>query len=154
RHRAIVDRIAKQNADIVVLQEVWAKGRMERVRKELSSRYPFSAQGADGDYIFEYLPKLIISGIPERAAGSGVVLLSKFPIGDVRFELYQRPHDDEEKAASKGVLTAVVQIDGYPLRIGMTHMWTDAGHDCSNVSDLVGWSRVGNFPSTLMIGDF
>jgi endonuclease/exonuclease/phosphatase family metal-dependent hydrolase len=154
RHAYIVGKIKESKADIVALQEVWAKARMRRLQQELDSDYKYWALGADGEFIFNYLPELLISGIPERAAGSGLVLLSKYPIANPRFELYQRPHDDEEKSASKGVLTAVVIIQGYPLRIGMTHMWTDAGHDCSNVSDLVRLTDTGHFPSALMLGDF
>lgn len=154
RYHAIVNEIRKSRADVVALQEVWAKARMKRLCDDLRQDYPYSAVGSDGAYSFEYIPALIVSGIPDRAAGSGLVLLSKHPISDARFELYQNPHDDEERAASKGVLTATIHIAGYPLRIGTTHMWTDAGHDCSNVVDLAKHTAPNLFPSALMLGDF
>lgn len=154
RHAAIVARIRESRADIVALQEVWAKGRMRRICEDLRGIYPHCEFGADGDYIFDYLPKLLIDGIPDRAAGSGLVLLSKFPLIEARFDLYQRPYEETERAASKGVLTATVRTPGLELRIGMTHMWTDAGHDCSNVKDLVSLTAPQRYPAALMLGDF
>lgn len=154
RHNAIVAKIRESKADVVALQEVWAKARMERICNDLKNEYPYSAKGSDGGSAIQYLPALITSGIPDRAAGSGLVLLSKYPISEIGFELFQNPHDDEERAASKGVLTATLQIGSYPVRIGMTHMWTDAGKDCSNVVDLAKHAVSARSPSTLLLGDF
>jgi len=153
RHAYIVNKIRESGADIVALQEVWAKERMKRIQQELEHMYHGIA-GADGDYMFNYLPEFLVSGIPARAAGSGLVLLSKIPLHDVRWEIFENPHDSDELAASKGVLMATVGI-GSGLRVGITHAWTDAGHDCSNISDLARWTITEGPPrSAVMMGDF
>ena len=152
RHAYIVNKIRESGADIVALQEIWAKERMKRIQQELENPY-HGIGGADGDYMFNYIPEFIVSGIPARAAGSGLVLLSKFPLYDVRWEIFENPHDSEERAASKGVLMATVGI-GSGLRVGITHAWTDAGHDCSNISDLVTWTTERHPGSAVMMGDF
>ena len=155
RYAYIINKILESGADIVALQEIWAKERMVQIQKDLGPWYPNSAAGADGDYMFNYIPEFLVSGVPSRAAGSGLVLLSKYPLFDIRWEIFADPHDAEERAASKGVLMASVDFGGKsPLRLGMTHAWTDAGHDCSNMSDLATWTTERHFGSAVMMGDF
>jgi endonuclease/exonuclease/phosphatase family metal-dependent hydrolase len=157
RHYFIVNKINESSADIVALQEVWAKERMTRIQQDLEYPYRYAAAGADGDYMFNYIPEFLVSGVPSRAAGSGLVLLSKHPLYDVRWEIFPDPHDSEERAASKGVLMATVDFRGIPIRLGMTHAWTDAGgDDCSNISDLADWTVERQYPgmNIVMMGDF
>ena len=153
RHIYIVNKIRETGADIVALQEVWAKERMKRIQQDVGRPYEWCIAGADGDYMFNYLPEFIISGIPARAAGSGLVLLSKHPLHNVRWEIFQNPHDSDERAASKGVLMATVGI-GSGIRLGITHAWTDAGDECSNISDLAKWTTEQHAGSAVMMGDF
>jgi endonuclease/exonuclease/phosphatase family metal-dependent hydrolase len=152
RHPFIVQKIKDSGADIVALQEVWAAKRMERFQRELSDKYPYCALGSGGATPLKYLPELLNTGIPPRASGSGLVVLSKLPLSDVLFELFDDPDDDEERAASKGTLTVTVQ-GPTPFRLGVTHAWTNAGgDDCRNISDLIG--RTTRIPlAAVMAGD-
>ena len=98
--------------------------------------------------MYDYAAALINFEIPKRAAGSGILLLSKYPL-DYQFKLFENPTDDEEWAASKGSLSARIQVQGGPtLHVGMTHAWTNAGGDsCDNISDLA--LRTGSGAGTL-----
>lgn len=154
RHQYIVSRILNSGADIVALQEVWSENRMHQICAELKHKYPYSALGNTGnDSLIADLYNYLDHDIPDRAAGSGVVLLSRYPLSDVEFHVFDRPTDKEELAASKGVLSAVATIDGKRVQINMTHAWTDAGGpSCSNIEDLVA-HRDRNLPA-LFLGDF
>src|SRR4026207_1535009 len=54
RYDFILNKIRESGADIVALQEVWAKERMTRIQQDLSFPYKYAAAGADGDYMFNY----------------------------------------------------------------------------------------------------
>lgn len=151
RQSYIIKKIWETEPDIVALQEVWAKDRMKAIQRLLSPYH--GANGAEGDNPLSYLAEYVYYGVPARAASSGLVLLSKLPLKDVRFHLFENPHDSEELAASKGVLTATIFIGSEPLRLGMTHAWTDAG-GLRNITDLINWTARGYNTSMVMMGDF
>lgn len=153
RHQYIVQKIKDSGADIVALQEVWAQKRMHRMRDELKGTYPHSKLGSEGRPEIAYALALIFTGIPYGAAGSGILLLSKYPLRDEAFNEFLLASDEEEKAASKGAVLATVDVPNFgALRVGMTHAWTDAGgDDCRNIDDLVRWTGGG---AAAIMGDF
>jgi hypothetical protein len=64
----------------------------------------------------------------KNTLGNGLVLLSKFPLSDVKFERFpvfeQCSVGKCEAWSDKGVLTATVDVDGAPVRIGISHALT------------------------------
>ncbi|GAA0760342.1 endonuclease/exonuclease/phosphatase family protein [Ideonella azotifigens] len=146
RHAFIVEKVKQSGADVVALQEVWSANRMDNIRDDLKSVYPHSIRGTSGAL---------------NRAGSGIVLVSKFPLEDWQFNQFPETseEDSEDAWATKGVLSATMKLDGgVKLRIGMTHAWTNAGNKdarCTNIENLIGWTLGGrgDMPAALL-GDF
>ena len=71
----------------------------------------------------------------KNTLGNGLVLLSKFPLSDVKFERFpvfeQCDVGKCEAWSDKGVLTATVNVGGAPIRIGISHALT--GPDDYNI---------------------
>ncbi len=142
RYKEIVGRIARCGADVVALQEVWSADYMKQTMLDLKHEYPHSVRGSSG-VIYK--------------AGSGIVLLSKWPITDWDFNQFAAaPIEEEEDSwATKGVLSATVVVNGTSFRVGMTHAWTNAGDArCDNIPFLLKWTRNGfsGLPAVI-IGD-
>ena len=135
RHR-IDAKIADSGADIVALQEVWA----ERWQK-------WFTQGSEDDqgmrsaayeaypYRRYYYGACLTAG-PVATLGSGVVLLSKFPIEESGFTpfpvfAYYPIYEacDSDYFARKGVLTATVAVGDKKIRIGASHALTSGDHE-------------------------
>ena len=154
RYYEILNRIRSSGADIVALQEVWAEEWMEWFQRDLYHEYHMSIAGSGGASMYEFIEDYLDHGIPDRAAGSGLVLLSKINLHNPDFHLFPEPYEDEERAASKGVLTATVSNNDLYLRVGNAHAWTDAG-GLRNIEDLVRWTIYPdmNAPAVIM-GDF
>ena len=155
RHDFIIAKIRESGAHIVALQEVWAESRRERIRDQLRDIYPHSALGATGKSLIPIIAALIDEELPRHAAGSGVLLLSKFKLSDQKVKIFEGSDDAEEISASKCALSArVTVVGGRTLGLGMTHAWTDAGgDDCLNIRVLVG-QVPREVDGTLLMGDF
>lgn len=155
RQRYIVEKIKASGADIVALQEVWAEKRMNRMRDDLKDIYPHSYLGSTGSDPISIAIGMALTKVPVGAAGSGILLLSKYPLKDKSFNGFGYTKDDEDLAASKGVLCATVEVPELgSFRVGMTHAWTDAGGDeCSNIKSLVSHTGSG-VGAAAMMGDF
>ena len=129
RREEIASRIEASGADIVVLQEVWAPSWQEWFVERLEPNYP-SAEIQKGmcivdieDMCFPISGCAGGTGIP--TLGSGLVLLSKFPLDNIEFERFptfeQCSIGGCDAWADKGVLTADVDVDGVTIRIGVSH---------------------------------
>ena len=140
RYAAMIQRIKDSGADIVALQEVWSTTNMDRIQNDLRSTYKYTDRGSNGATL---------------KAGSGIVILSKFPLSEGSFVEFKGAHDWDERMATKGALAVTVDLlDGSKIRVGLTHCWTDAGGDeCTNIKDLVGETLSHDRPAVMM-GDF
>ncbi|MHC4086226.1 MAG: right-handed parallel beta-helix repeat-containing protein [Planctomycetota bacterium] len=146
RKVSIASRLRSSNADIVALQEVWAFSWREFFKYNLLDKYPYSysldssCNCKDGlDEIHLALRACIAGHAPSHlpnpddyarqnhTLGNGLVLLSKWPLSDIKFDRFpvftQCPLNIagcDEAWADKGVLTATADIGG-PVRIGISH---------------------------------
>ncbi|XP_063237511.1 putative neutral sphingomyelinase [Bacillus rossius redtenbacheri] len=109
RMDAIADELAKEEYDLVCLQEVWLQSDYRRIRERTSKQLPFS------HYFY--------SGV----LGSGVCILSKFPIDDVFFHqwpvngyIHKIHHGDW--FGGKGVGLCQVSINGLRVNVYTTHL--------------------------------
>ena len=128
RRAHIAAEIRASGADIVALQEVWATPWQEWFANELEANYPYAAyvDSTCDTYVF---------GID--ALDDGVLLLSKWPLSDVKFEKFWTYTQCNITAgcdawANKGVITATVNVGGAPIRIGISHTLTGPDDDKSN----------------------
>ena len=135
----IAVRVRESEADIVALQEVWndAWGAGENWQAwflgTLKDAYPYgyyvNAPGC-GDVPFNMM------------IGSGLVLLSKWPLVDVSFQKfpiydYETEITDNDYWATKGVIaaTALVGDPPKPIRIGISHAKTGGEDQISKWDD-------------------
>lgn len=113
RRTQIVNRIRASGADIVALEEVWALWWQRWFREDLQDTYPYTSQYTatfDGSCPCEtafgwLLNTCLDTSIPlycckaiclfwpntkpkKNTLGNGLVLLSKFPLSDVKFERF------------------------------------------------------------------
>lgn len=155
RQQYITNKIRECGADIVAIQEVWAEKRMNRMRDDLKGTYPYSYLGSTGNPLIAIFVGMALTKVPVGAAGSGILLLSKYPLKDGTFQGFGYTSDDEDLAASKGVICATVDVpDLGQFRVGMTHAWTDAGGDqCTNIQKLIAVTGTG-VGAAAMMGDF
>jgi len=120
----IVERVAASGADIVALQEVWTT-----VGKNWQGKF---VDELEGDYPFGYYANKCTGSIDY--IGSGLVLLSKWPLGPKedrsfsKFPVYnwEAFPSDNDYWATKGVIaaTALVGTPPKPIRIGISHAKT------------------------------
>jgi hypothetical protein len=130
RREAIALMVEDSGADIVVLQEVWAPSWWQWFVDRLEPNYPYA----------EFLPSNIscdvVIGSPCNGKGfcdtdllptlgSGMVLLSKLPLDNVKFKRFptftQCDMGGCEAWSDKGVLTADVNVGGITIRVGVSH---------------------------------
>jgi endonuclease/exonuclease/phosphatase family metal-dependent hydrolase len=145
RRTEIISKIIEYGADIVALQEVWAKCWQQSFISDLLSTYPYSynwdssclcGEACFGsslwDCLYGYLNAIKhcrFDGCEaeRKTLGNGLVLLSKWPLSDVEFERFPVFEHCSigacEVWSDKGVLTATVDIGG-PIRIGISHALT------------------------------
>jgi endonuclease/exonuclease/phosphatase family metal-dependent hydrolase len=139
RYNYMIGRIRTSGADIVAIQEVWSADNMERILRDLRGDYPFGHRGSNGSL---------------ATAGSGIVMVSKYPLSETSFYEFRGADDWEDKFATKGVIAATVNVSGANIRVATSHCWTDAGGpECHNIRDIVNHTRQGDRPMILM-GDF
>ena len=133
RHR-IDSKIADSGADIVALQEVWAE-RWQKWFTQGSEDDQGMISSAYGAYPYRrYVFGACATIGPVETLGSGLVLLSKFPIVDSAFKAfpvfdYQTIPCDSDYFARKGVLTATISVGDKNIRIGASHALTSGDHE-------------------------
>jgi len=110
------------DVDIVALQEVWHPPFQQWFIDELKAIYPHSAAGAS--------PACFLK------LGSGLVVLSKWPLMDVGFNTFPVFDDDlgSDYSAAKGVLTATIQAGDKQIRLGVSHALTHGYNQVSKMS--------------------
>jgi len=145
RRDTIAAYVRSSGADIVALQEVWSYGYRNWIKNTLSDAYPYSyffeifcdssygLNNTDTNLItcidlwgLVYLPS---DDYARRLykLGNGLVLLSKWPLQNIQhpiFPAYDCNMPGTECWADKGVFTATVNINGAPIRIGISHALT------------------------------
>lgn len=120
-HPAVAERVAAQaeairagGYDVAGLQEVWLKRDERTFREKAGLPYAYS-------------------GRPGFPAGSGVLILSRWPMESTEERAFDvlRPSwlkiTNGEPAARKGVLRAVVRTPGGPLDVYATHLLSNYG---------------------------
>jgi len=145
-------------ADIVALEEVWAYGYRKWFKDTLGQGSPLyqyyswnventvnCMEGlraytnvlpacVDG-YALLYLPPLSDDYARRfNTLGPGLILLSKYPLTDLRFQRFPTYEQSSRPGGSevwsdKGVLTATANVAGTPMRIGISHALTGAYDD-------------------------
>ncbi|KAK9370419.1 Endonuclease/exonuclease/phosphatase [Lipomyces kononenkoae] len=124
RMKYISNELAGSIADIVALQECWVASDYEYLRQRTYKRYPYA--------------KYFYSGI---IAGSGLVILSRFPIESVNMIPYTingRPSAffRGDWYVGKGIASAIIRHpSGIAIEVFNTHMHApygpgDASYDC------------------------
>lgn len=101
RFDALVEGLKAQDADIVVLQELYDLERIERLRHVFRNRYPNVAFKAPG---------------PEARLGCGHVILSNRPFADMRFEPI-KGGPEPDGMVEKGMLVTRVALSGGAIRL-------------------------------------
>lgn len=107
---SIIELLEKQNADIVVLQEAFNHAAVEMIKQKLSHKYL---------YVSEPIGKFSLFG-----AGSGLLLLSKFPIQSLHTIEYKDCASDD-CFASKGAFRAEFFFQNKINYIIGTHLQAD-----------------------------
>jgi len=125
RKGEIIDRVKASGADIVALQEVWVQANND------------SEDHWQDDFIsvlsHEYPYAWYANGCPDSPVmiGSGLVLLSKWPLQEPSFKKFPvyDPDVGSDSWATKGVIAATMLVgpSELPVRIGISHSLT-GGH--------------------------
>jgi endonuclease/exonuclease/phosphatase family metal-dependent hydrolase len=125
RREYISGEVAASGADIVALEEVWGYDWQTWFAQTLKSESDYQYAAYEYSACDTYLP----TGID--ALSNGVLLLSKWPLSKVDFKrfptfypscsVYDAGNPQCENWANKGVLTATVDVNGVPIRIGISH---------------------------------
>lgn len=105
---AIIQSVAARQPDIVALSEVWSNASKQAFISGLREVLPYS----HSDNIVGLL-------------GSGLLLLSRFPLSNPTFELFKGRSVLDRVASQKGFLLATVELDGTRFLVCATH--TQAG---------------------------
>jgi len=145
RRDTIAAYVRSSGADIVALQEVWSYGYRNWIKNTLSDAYPYSyffEIFCDSSYGLNKIHDHLITCIDAwglvylpsddytrrySKLGNGLVLLSKWPLQNIQhpiFPAYNCGMPGTECWAHKGVFTATVNINGAPIRIGISHALT------------------------------
>ncbi|HUU16379.1 MAG TPA: endonuclease/exonuclease/phosphatase family protein [Sedimentisphaerales bacterium] len=123
RREYIAGEVGALGADIVALEEVWGYDWQTWFAQTLKPVYPHAA------YVYSGCDTYVPTGLDSLS--NGVLLLSKRPLSDVKFErfptffpscaIFDAGKPECENWANKGVLTATVDVGGAPIRIGISH---------------------------------
>ncbi|SDX60888.1 endonuclease/exonuclease/phosphatase family protein [Marinobacter mobilis] len=179
RRSLIAEKIVTENADVVILQEVWGEKNHQNIIERVVQKYPFVcfvdenqpstiynlsfAAAALTVWAFQG-PLTAISGIfsgkalqPSDMIGNGLLLLSKFPIIAVDYLNYRKV-EGEDTSARKAVISAVLRVSpesdaSKQLRLIYTHMPTKKELHRENIDDVVEVIGRGK-QSTIVAGDF
>ncbi len=138
RRGRLIELLRTSEADVVGLQEIWARDAQRKVKSELADRFPYIHTTN-----FAHSSK---AGVLGNTAG--LMVLSKYPLDDVGFWRFRRLNG-EDGWSSKGVLAGTLRIreaegggetgGGYFVRLGVTHTGTDTGHatDMPHVKEMM-----------------
>lgn len=111
RLRKIAERVLSESPDIVGFSEVWANSSKDRFKTLMSEMYPYSA--FDGNTNLTEL-------------GSGLLLLSRFPIKTSTFTKYTLLAG-ADFFSQKGFILATVDTGAGDLMVALTHTQADEG---------------------------
>ncbi|MEH1865087.1 MAG: endonuclease/exonuclease/phosphatase family protein [Nostoc sp.] len=110
---SIIAEVQKLNPDIVGFSEVWANDSKKKFISALKSQLEYSAWDKNEDPL---------------EIGSGLLLLSRFPLSNVSFTKYNKLSGSDSKS-QKGFLIATAKIDSQKLLIVHTHTQADDNND-------------------------
>ena len=140
RREYIVAYVVVSEADIVVLQEVWAPSWQEWFAEQL---YP---HGYEYAYFVDSSCDSYFYG--KDTLSNGLVLLSKLPLSGARFREFPTYFPSCfmwefcEEWANKGVSTADVNVGGVTIRVGVSHAIGEVNHEKGF------WSYMWAYPIT------
>jgi len=131
RRKEIGRRLLQTSADFVALSEVWYGKYKDKLISQLKSIYPYS-----------FNPDLDPKILKGKFLGSGLLLLSKFPL-KAKFTLFQDLAGDDN-LSQKGFITATCKISP-TLQVGIFSTHIQAGYEdnphteerLSNISQIV-----------------
>jgi endonuclease/exonuclease/phosphatase family metal-dependent hydrolase len=109
RINGIITQIQNLKPDIVSLSEVWANNSKEEFTERLKEELPYSAWD-DNKKILQI--------------GSGLLLLSRFPLSHISFTKYTSLVGSDS-LSQKGFIIATVEVGGQKLLIACTHVQAD-----------------------------
>ena len=114
RLHLIPNGLMNTTADVVCIQEVYNEADKQVVIQGVKDVYPYAV----------YYQKKRKGGAGWH---SGLLILSKFPISASSFELYKRNALMEKVFADKGVLCALIDLNGTDIAIANTHTTVGGG---------------------------
>lgn len=114
RLHLIPDALMNTTADVVCIQEVYNEADKQVVIQGVKDVYPYAV----------YYQKKRKGGAGWH---SGLLILSKYPINASSFELYKRNPLVEKMFADKGVLCALIELNGTDITIANTHTTVGGG---------------------------
>ena len=126
RLNTIITLLKHSTPDIIGLSEVWANASKDKFIDGLKSQLPYSAWDQNRNPL---------------QVGSGLLLLSRFPLSNVSFIQYANLKG-WDKMSQKGFILANVEIRSQKLLIALTH--TQAGDNCEEIE-----ARRGNLNQLL-----
>lgn len=139
----LVKYLRGYGADLIALQEVWSNKMVSFISDSLKDIYPFFWSPEEDTL--------------DLKVSSGLLLLSKFPIGGCTVTKYHDLHGDCSWA-NKGVLQATVFLPFgglyLPIRVCVTHAGTNVGGPgLPNMKQLAGTMEGVKYPA-ILLGDF
>lgn len=108
------EEIGKVNADIIVLNEVFIYSLYDNIRSKLR------------EYGYEYSTEILMHHNWGRLLSGGVVVLSKYPIKQVKEHMFRSCHFPEY-FASKGFLYVQIEKDKQLIHLFATHLNSSSG---------------------------
>lgn len=106
RLKMMSNALRSTEADIIVLQEIYEDAHKRRLADELADQYPHHTWASDGGWV---------------RFSNGLMLLSRFPIDEMRFTRYFDAPLDEHVLTSKGFLRSRVHTPFGHIRLFNTH---------------------------------
>lgn len=110
RTEEIIHVLKNQNADIVVLQEAFNRSAIKKIKQKFQHQYFFISEPLERKHFLK--------------AGSGLLLLSKFPISDLQIIEFDACASDD-CFASKGAFQISIQFNQQTFKIVGTHLQAD-----------------------------
>lgn len=103
--------IAEENPDIVLLQEAFMDVYAQRIFSRISPEYRYMVHQAEGGRFNALM------------GGSGLVVISKYPIEDIAVRQYQyKDHLEGERLQTKSAVAATISCNGRQICVGTTHL--------------------------------
>ncbi len=112
----IITQVQNLNPDIVGFSEVWANSSKHRLIDGLKSQFPYSAWDHNDNSL---------------QIGSGLLLLSRFPLSNVLFNQYVNL-SGFDRISQKGFILATAKIGEQEILIAHTHTQADENNDAIN----------------------